>query len=216
MPGLGRRALVVEDDAFTASLIADVLRAQNFEVATAGDVVTALSEVRLFDPDLALLDISLGPGPSGLDLAFLLHRQRPDIALLFLTRHPDQRTAGISLKDIPPNAGFLRKDMVRDVDYLLASIDSVLADRPQEVRHNEDPAKPLGALDLKHLDVLRLVAMGYTNDHIAQMKEVNVSTVERWMAEVFKSLAIPSSGPVNPRVEAVRRFIAAAGIPERP
>jgi DNA-binding NarL/FixJ family response regulator len=74
----------------------------------------------------------------------------------------------------------------------------------------------LGAVDAKHLDVLRLVAMGYTNDHIAQAKKVNVSTVERWMAEVFKALEIPSTGPVNPRIEAVRRFIAAAGIPERP
>jgi CheY-like chemotaxis protein len=125
---LERRVLVVEDDSFTASLIADVLRGQSFEVATASDVIEAMTEVRIFDPDVVLLDISLGHGPSGLDLAFLLHRQHPDIALLFLTKHPDQRTAGISPKDIPPNAGFLRKDMVRDVGYLIASIDSVLAD----------------------------------------------------------------------------------------
>lgn len=120
--------LVVEDETFTASLIADVLRSQDFAVVTAGDVVEARAAVRDFDPDVALLDISLGHGPTGLDLAFVLHRQRPDIAILFLTRHPDHRTAGISLDEIPPNAGFLRKDMVRDTDYLVRSIDAVLAD----------------------------------------------------------------------------------------
>jgi DNA-binding NarL/FixJ family response regulator len=178
--------------------------------------VEALSAIRKHDPDVVLLDISLGQGPTGLDLAFLLHRQRPDIAILFLTKHPDQRTAGISMGDIPPNAGFLRKDLVRDTEYLLRSIDAVLGDRPLEVRQNEDPGKPLAGLGAKHLDVLRLVAMGYTNDHIARVKQVNDSTVERWMAEVFKALGIPSAGSVNPRVEAVRQFIAAAGVPERP
>lgn len=215
MPGMRRRVVVVEDESLTASLLAEVLSAQNFDVRTANDVMKALVLIRQFDPDIALLDIGLGPGPTGLDLAFRLHKTRPDIAILFLTRHPDQRTAGLGHADIPPNAGFLRKDRVRDSDYLLRSINAVLADQPLQIRDNEDPGKPLGVLSAKQLDCLRLVAAGYTNDHIAALRQVNVSTVERWVAEVFKALGIPSSGPVNPRVEAVRRFVEAAGIPER-
>lgn len=215
MPGHGRRLVVVEDEALTASLLAEVLRTQRFEVETAANVSEARRLVNSFDPDAVLLDISLGEGPTGLDLAHVLHRQRPDIAILFLTKHPDHRTAGISLDEIPPNAGFLRKDMVRDTEYLVESLNAVLNDRPAEVRHDEDPAKPLAALSAKHLEVLRLVALGYTNDHIATLKRVNNSSVERWTAEIFRALDIDTRGVLNPRVEAARQFIAAAGIPQR-
>lgn len=215
MPGKGRRLLVVEDEPLMAALLCDALRAQNFRVEKALDVLQARQQVRAFDPDAVLIDITLGDGPSGLDLAHVLHLQRPDIALLFLTKHPDLRTAGIRDEDVPPNCGFLRKDMVRDTEYLLESLDAVLSDRPREVRHDMDPAKPLAMLTDKQLDILRLLALGYTNEFIARHKEASTSTVERWVMEIFRAMEIPTRGDLNPRVEAVRRFFAAGGLPDR-
>ena len=207
--------LIVEDEALMASLLAEVLEGHGFVVETAADVLAARAAVRSFDPDGILLDISLGDGPSGLDLAHVLAMQRPDIALIFLTKHPDPRTAGIDSAELPPGCGFLRKDRVRDTGYLLESIDSVMTEQPRDTRHDLDPAKPLGNLNAKHIDCLRLMATGYTNEHIAKIKGSSLSTVERWTAEIFKELQIDTKGVVNPRVEAVRRFIAAAGIPDR-
>lgn len=213
--GASRRMLIVEDEPLMASLLAEVLEGHDFVVETAHDVLAARAAVRSFDPDGILLDISLGDGPSGLDLAHVLAMQRPDIALIFLTKHPDPRTAGLDDAELPAGCGFLRKDRVRDTAYLLESIDSVMKEQPRDARHDLDPAKPLGNLSAKHVDVLRLMATGYTNDHIAKIKGSSLSTVERWTAEIFKELGIDTKGVVNPRVEAVRRFIAAAGIPDR-
>ena len=207
--------LIVEDEPLMASLLADLLASKGFVAEIAEDVIVARSAIRDFDPDGILMDISLGDGPSGLDLARVLAVQRPDIAIIFLTKHPDPRTAGINESDLPAGCGFLRKDRVRDTDYLLESIESVMADRPRDVRHDMDPSKPLAALSAKHIEVLRMMATGYTNEHIARVKGVAVSTVERWTAEIFKELGIGSKGAMNPRVEAVRQFIAAAGIPDR-
>lgn len=207
--------LIVEDEPLMASLLADVLVAHAFAVEIAEDVIQARAAIRAFDPDGILLDISLGDGPSGLDLARVLSRQRPDIAIVFLTKHPDPRTAGLDAVDVPDGCGFLRKDRVRDTAYLLQSIEAVMADRPREVRHDMAPDKPLAALSSKHIEVLRLMATGYTNEHIARVKGVAVSTVERWTAEIFRELGIDGRGGVNSRVEAVRHFIAAAGIPDR-
>ena len=210
-----RRLVVVEDEALMASLLAQALTAAGFAVQTAADVLEARAAIRAFDPDAVLLDISLGDGPSGLDLAHVLHAQRPDIALVVLTKYPDPKLAGVSLGDLPPNCGFLRKDLVKDTEYLLEAINAVLTDRPKDVRHDMDPAKPLAQLTPKQVEVLRLIATGYTNDHIAQVKGASQSTVERWSAEIFRALGIDTKGIVNPRVEAVRQFIAAAGIPDR-
>lgn len=215
MPGFGRRILVVEDEPLMASLLAEVLEGQGFDARTAADGRQARLEVERFDPDAALLDIALGEGPSGVDLALILHRQRPDIALLFLTKYADARTAGVPESDIPPNCGFLRKDRVRDSAYLLESLEAVLADRPDRVRDDQDPAAPLAVLNAKQLDVLRMRALGYNNDFIARAKGAGISTVERWVIQIFRALDIGTHGDLNPRVEAVRRFVAASAMPER-
>ena len=210
-----RRLVVVEDEPLMASLLAQALTTAGFEVEIASDVLQARAAIRNFDPDAVLLDISLGDGPSGLDLAHVLHAQRPDIALIVLTRFPDPRVAGVAIEELPPNCGFLRKDLVKDTAYLLEAINAVLMDQPKDVRHDTDPGKPLASLSAKHIEVLRLMATGYTNDFIAQLKGASQSTVERWTAEIFRTLSIDTRSNVNPRVEAVRQFIAAAGIPDR-
>jgi DNA-binding NarL/FixJ family response regulator len=215
MPGNGRRLLIVEDEPLMSSLLAEALSLHGFNVQVAADVLEAKAAVRDFDPDAALLDISLGDGPSGLDLAHVLSKQRPDIALLFLTKHADARAAGLSATDLPPNCGFLRKDKVRDTTYLLENLEAVLAEREDMARDDKDPANPLAALTAKQLDVLRLMAMGYTNEFIAQYKQASLSSVERWIIQIFRDLTIDTKGPINPRVEAVRIFVSASSLPER-
>ena len=215
MPGSGRRLLVVEDEPLTASLLAEALIAQGFAVAIAPDVLEARRAVKSFDPDGALIDISLGVGPSGLDLAHALSKQRPDIALLILTKHADPRTSGENTPVIPENCGFLRKDRVRDTAYLLEQLESVLTDRASDVRDDLAEDNPLAALNPRQLEVLRLMSMGYTNEFIAQYTDSSISSVERWVMQVFRALGLDAKGSINPRVEAVRIFIAASSLPDR-
>jgi len=210
-----RRLLLVEDEPMTMTLLVRVLTDEGFIVESATDVGQARELVRDFDPDCVLIDISLGPGPSGADLAHVLHRERPDIALLFLTRHPDLRTAGLNEDQAPPNCGFVRKDRVGDTRYLVDAIEQVLRDRSLDIRDDVDPGRPLGGLTENQLEILRLMSLGYTNDSIAAMKNAGRSTVERWVAGIFKSMGIDGRAGVNPRVEAVRRYVAVAGVPHR-
>lgn len=199
-----------------SSLLADVLTAAGFDVDVASNVVDALESARDFDPDAALLDVALGDGPSGLDLARVLNLKRPDIALIFLTRHPDLRTAGLDAGDIPQGCGFLRKDMVANSQYLVGAIETVLAENAGEVRHDLAEDRPLANLTRKQLDVLRMAAQGLTNTAIAQRRSTSERSVEALMHAIFVTLGIESHGDVNPRVEAVRQYIDGVGMPERP
>ena len=214
-PPIVRRVLVVEDEPMTAGFIARTLTDAGFTTESAADVISAREAMKDFDPDCMLIDISLGAGPSGVDLAFVVSQERPDIALLFLTRHPDLRTAGLTENDVPANCGFVRKDLVKDPTYLLDAVERVLRELPDVVRHDTDPDRPLGNLSEQQLEILRLLALGYTNSAIAELKGAGISTVERWIAGILKTMGIDPNGPVNPRVEAVRRYVAIAGIPER-
>ena len=197
-----------------ASLLCESLTA-HFLVDKAGDVETARQAVDHFDPDIVLLDISLGDGPTGVHLAHALRRTRPDIAILILTKHPDAKSASREGLDLPPGVGFLRKHLVNDVGYLLAAIEKVLADQPDAVRHDQSELRPALGLEGKAMQVLQLLAQGYNNTEIAQRLGLSAKSVERWIDRIYKELGITSKGAVNPRVEAARRYYVAAGIPER-
>jgi DNA-binding response OmpR family regulator len=81
------RVLVVEDEAFIRLLVAETLTSQGFDVRVASSAVEARGVVAEFDPTVAVLDIELGQGPTGLDLANALRLTAPEIAFVFLLTH---------------------------------------------------------------------------------------------------------------------------------
>ena len=215
MPGAERKLLLVEDEPLMASLLAESLRAASFKVQTAPDASTARKEIDRFDPDILLLDISLGDGPSGVHLAHAVHETRADIAILILTKHPDAKSATADGLDLPPNVGFLRKHLVNDMSYLLNAIEKVLTDRHAEVRQDEPVTNALSPLGTQAMKVLNLVAQGYNNTEIASRMNLSVKSVERWIETIYRELEINSKGGINPRVEAARKYYLIAGISQR-
>ena len=208
-----RRLLIVEDESLVAALLSDVFQHAGFAVRVASNVIEAKAEIAKFDPDAALLDISLGEGPTGLDLAHFMNQVYPHIAIVFLTRHPDRRTAGLGAHDVPARAGFLRKDMVSDAEYLLKVIDQALVATEETVRHDLLANRPLAALTSNQLSVLRSAAMGKTNAAIARERGTSERAVEMIMQGAFKALGISNSAEVNSRVLAVTKYIEAVGMP---
>jgi DNA-binding NarL/FixJ family response regulator len=215
MPGANRKLLVVEDEPLMSSLLAQTLRSANFQVETAANAADARKVIDRFDPDIVLLDISLGDGPSGIHLAHVIHETRPDIAVLILTKHPDAKSATAEGLELPPNVGFLRKHLVSDLQYLLNAIEKVLTDRSGEVRQDEPHENPLANLGQQAMKVLALMAQGYNNTEIAVRMELSVKSVERWIENIYKELKIESKGAINPRVEAARQYYLIAGISQR-
>lgn len=196
-----------------ASLLADVLTGHGFDVKTAPDVSAARKQIDSFDPDMLLLDVSLGDGPSGIHLAHAVHLSRPGIAMLVFTRHADIASATREGLDLPPGVGFLRKHLVHDEAYLISAIEKVLREQTEiepEEQRSTDAFGDLGATSTK---VLRLLAQGYDNDEIARRSDVSRKTVERWIEQVYRDMGIDTKGPLNPRVEAARRFYLAVGVP---
>ena len=117
---------------------------------------------------------------------------------------------------MPQGSGYLHKDRIEDVDYLIDSIEAVLRGHPENASHAFTGDRELASLSLKHREVLRLLSLGYTNEYIARRKDVALGTVERWNNEIFEALGIVKDGDTNRRVEAVRRYVAAVGLPPKP
>ena len=151
-----------------------------------------------------------------MDVAHLIHERHPGVVIIILTRYPDLATAGFADASLPPGAGFIRKDLVEDPDQIVAAIDAVVAERADDVRHDRDGARAFDMLTAAQLEVLTLMAQGFDNDAIATRRGCSVSSVGNLIAELYRRLGIDPRGELNPRVEAVRQFAQASGLPERP
>lgn len=210
MPGKGRRLLIVEDELLLLTLLQAELERLNFRVRTARSVTEARAVIAQFDPDIALLDIELDGGLSGIDLGHILARSRPDIAQVYLTKHD-----AAELHGLPAYSGVVRKHQIGDTDYLISSIDAVVAGK-QAAPAKPTPAEAFAHLAPRALAVLELLAEGSSNTAIAEQLGLSVKTVERWIDSVYKSLGVETGSSRNARVEAALVYHRTLGTHELP
>jgi DNA-binding NarL/FixJ family response regulator len=196
-----------------AALLADVLSGHGFTVRMAADVAQARREIDAFDPDMLLLDVSLGEGPTGIHLAHAMRLSRPDIAILVFTRHTDMSSAATDGLALPPGVGILRKHLVSDETYLIEAMETVLREQSTLVEEDKRADDVFAFLGVNGSRALRLLAEGYDNDEIARRCGVSRKTVERWIEQIYRDLGINTKGTLNPRVAAARRFFFAVGVP---
>lgn len=207
--GFGRSVLIVEDDALLRELIAQTLEVRGFRVETAATAADARRAFARGDHDAAILDVNLGPGPNGFDLADSLLKTSPNLAIVFLTNLPDSRFVGRNPKQIPKGTTYLRKSSLSEVDTLVTALDSALrGSRSQEFRQDQDPDRPLAQLTQKQMDVLRLASLGMSNAQIAQERAVSIKAIEDTLARAAAALDIDTEKEANIRVAAVRRYLA--------
>ncbi len=212
--GVGRRIVVVEDDALTRGLLAEVLETSGFEVATASTSDDAFRLVRLVDPDGLVLDVDLGPGPTGFDVADALLRTAPHLAILFLTQLPDARFASRDPESLPPGAGYLRKENLIQPGLLVSALDAVLRGSASAIpRDDRDPERPLGGLSRTQISVLRMVSLGWTNEQIAEARGTSNQAVRKVIARALDSIGETEAIEGTSRVKAARNYMLAAGIP---
>ena len=78
------RVLVVDDEAMLADLLAQALRHEGWETATAKDGLDALAKASSFHPDIVILDVQM-PRLDGLETLERLRARDPELPVLFLT-----------------------------------------------------------------------------------------------------------------------------------
>ena len=214
LSAIRRSVLLVEDEPLLRDLVASALEQRGYEVTTAGSVPDAVRAFRVADPDGVVMDVDLGPGPNGFDLAESFIEQRPDLAVLFLTHLPDPRFAGRPVDGLPPGVAYLRKSALHNADEVARALDAVLRGAVgASLRHDRDPGRPFASLTRRQVEFLRLVAQGYTNAQIATQRGITLQAVENTITRAFAKLGLEDDPSGNHRVLAVRRFIHWAGDP---
>lgn len=209
-----QKLMVVEDNQFMRALITELLEKQGFEVQAVDTTSAAVKLAATFDPDAAILDVELGIGPNGFDLARILRESHPEIGLLFLTNIPEPKTIGVDNRSIPKDAAYLVKESVGNIELLLKAIKASLRGRVGAELRQDREVHSLSNLSRSQLDLLHMAALGLSNTEIAQRRGTTVRAVENLFKRAIDAAGIEVGPGEHGRVLAVRKYIETVVLPK--
>ncbi|MBU3689162.1 MAG: hypothetical protein B7C54_06075 [Acidimicrobiales bacterium mtb01] len=194
------RILLVDDDPFTLMMLTSTLRSLGFIDVTAKRSITeAVSYAQQSQPTVAVLDLDLGEGPTGIDLAHRLRQLHPSIGIIILSTYAEPRLIGSNQRPLPSSAVYVVKQSIADTDALLTAIELCARNTDIDVTHVRR-ASPIGTLKDSQVEVMRLVASGMTNAQIAETMVMREESIEKAIARLIKQLGIKASSRQNQRV----------------
>jgi DNA-binding NarL/FixJ family response regulator len=204
------RILVADDHPIVRSGLKQVLDSQpDLEVvAEAEDGAEAVTKALASDVDLAILDVSM-PKRTGIQAAEELRKRKPELRLLMLSMYDSEQFLFASLR-AGASGYVLKSDADHDIveavrrtmrgqSFLYPSaISSLVKDL---IERGEQGDSEFDVLTQRELQVVKLIAEGYTSKEIAQELVISVKTVDRHRQNILDKLGM------SDRVELTRYAI---------
>jgi DNA-binding NarL/FixJ family response regulator len=202
------RVLIVEDNDFLRSTVAAALRAEHClvvaSVSSSKDAIQAASE---HDIECAVIDLHLGHGPSGIDLAHALRASDPDLGIVLLTSYTDPRLHAKDPRALPDGSVYAIKSDIHSTSQLREKIDIAMGDGE---RAHMSSSWELPLTD-NQVELLRMVAAGMTNAEIAKRRVVTERAVETTLARTVRKLGITPKDGENSRALLIQSYYELIG-----
>lgn len=203
------RVLIVDDHAVVRSGLRHVLESQAgiVVVAEAADARHALFEVRANQPDVILMDVVM-PGMNGIEAIAQVLVECPDTRVLMLSMQDDPRyvreafaagAAGYILKEAADTDVVVAvREVAAGGHYVHPALGArmIAAEASERRKAADDP------LSQREREVLRLLALGHTNQEISELLFLSIRTAETHRANIMHKLRLQT------RAELVRHALA--------
>jgi len=211
------RVALAEDSVLLREGLARLLGDEGFDVvAQCGDADELMAEVNGHEPDVVIIDIRLPPthNDEGLRAALEIRASHPGIGVLVLSQYVELGLAMKLLADSAAGVGYLLKDRISDVEDFVAALRRVAAGGSaldpiivSTLLSRQRTDSPLAELTPREREVIELMALGSSNQGIADALVITLRAVEKYVSSIFGKLGLPSSGSESRRVLAVLMFL---------
>ncbi|TMR87977.1 response regulator transcription factor [Nonomuraea basaltis] len=211
------RVAIAEDSVLLREGLARLLADAGFDVlARCRDADELRHAMRVELPDVVIVDIRLPPTHTdeGIQAAVEIRAAHPGVGVLVLSQYVELGLAMKLLADSAEGVGYLLKDRISDVpDFLSAvrrvaaggsAVDPTIISTLLSRRRSNDP---LAQLTPRERDVLELMAVGTSNQGIADRLVITLRAVEKYVSAIFGKLGLPATGSESRRVLAVLLFL---------
>ena len=191
------KIVLVDDHAVVRSGLHLLLDAeQDMEViGEAGNAKDAIFRARALKPDVILLDVVM-PGESGIEVLPMLLKESPETRVLVLSMQDDPSyvreafAAGASGYVLKEAADEEVVSAVREIAGGGHYVHPTLGARMVAAEAQERAAAEADPLSEREREVLRLLALGHTNQEIAQELFISVRTAESHRAHFMQKLRL--------------------------
>lgn len=186
-------------------------------VGVANDGQEALEQVGQLMPDLVLMDLKM-PIMNGVQATRYIHDRYPQVKVLVLTTYDMDEWVFDAIRS--GAAGYLLKDAPREtlIEAIKGTMEGDTHVDPKvagklfsRITHSA-PAPDSTLINLlsdRELDVLRLLARGFTNTDIAARLFLSEGTVRNYVSSIFGKLGV--SDRTQAAVLAIRTGLAQSG-----
>ena len=203
------RVVVVDDHAVVRAGLRLLIEREPEMVAVdeAADANEAIFRMIEHKPDVLLIDVTM-PGGSGIEAIPKLLEASPGTKILVLSMHDDPRyvreafAAGANAYVLKEAADAELVAAIRQVAAGGSYVNPALGARLVAAEAREQAEARADPLSEREHEVLRLLALGYTNQEIAKTLYISVRTAETHRAHIMQKLGLAS------RAELVRYAIA--------
>jgi two-component system nitrate/nitrite response regulator NarL len=197
------RIVIADDHALVRMAVRDMLESPRFEiVAEADDGVQALEQVKNLRPDVLLLDLRM-PNVSGIETLRELALKKYETNIVLLAGAVDQKemlegfqlgVRGIASK--VAGAAELRECILSVMDGWCWAFGKAVADiEPlmESLAHeNAEPPAMKFRLTPRELQIIGLIAQGYSNRAVATECLLSEETVKHHLKRIFNKTGVPS------------------------
>jgi DNA-binding NarL/FixJ family response regulator len=197
------RVFLVDDHPLVRESLASLIQRQSdlTVCGEASDATSALAAIGSLDPDVAIVDLSLGGRP-GLELVRDLKLLHPQVATLVLSMHDESLYAERVLR--AGARGYIMKreatglvvEAIRRVlegrIYLSQRMATALAEK-HVAGAPADAESVVGRLSDRELEVFRLLGQGLATRQIADALHVSAKTVQAFSARIKEKLGLASA-----------------------
>jgi DNA-binding NarL/FixJ family response regulator len=173
-------------------------------IAEADNGRVVLQMCKEINPDIVLMDISM-PEMNGAKTTERLKQLYPQIKILILTAHEDKAYLNQLLK-AGASGYVLKRTASDDLIYSIRAvaeggvyIDPVLANKVVNTYIRKQLGKGSGNpndLSEREAEVLRQIALGYSNKEIANQLDISVKTVETYKTRLMTKLDLHSRAEI--------------------
>ena len=158
-------------------------------------------------PDVVLLDVRM-PVVNGIEALEDIRRKAPDVKVLMLTTSDGDEDVFRSMNK--GARGYMVKDESgEDLHVAIRTVASGEVFLPKRIRAIYDDRKKRPSLSEREIEIVRLVAKGFSNDELADRLHLSPETIKAHLRHVYEKLGVES------RVEAVTEAMR-TGLVEAP
>lgn len=217
----GRKNVLVVDDhsLYREGITALFDKWDDFDViGEASDGVEAVEFCRHWPPHIVLMDVKM-PNMSGLEAARIINAENPDVAIIMLTIYAEEDEVVTAIRD--GARGYLMKsthaaelhehlrNVVKGFNVMSGEATNACFEyvkkAPRERRRAEESSRH-GSLTDHERQLIRLVAMGYSNREIGERLFIGEGTVKKQVSNMLMKLGLENR--VQAAVYALRSGLA--------